>query len=282
MSNRIKARELNGIVYYQIPKWLMDLFIDGKISSGAFKTYALMYERLRVSAKNNWIDNDGDVYIKYSYDELTEDLKCNSRTTVSNNLKELQELDLVDKVKCFSSSNIYYLKVKSTEDCTSTNNYTSTETCTSTEKCTDSSTEDWTTVVQKACTTSSTENLYASNNNFKKNNDSKNDVPLEEESINRAKNLSELRKIVALSTGLSPIQVDGVIKPYIYKDIDLTILLEKIKQSDFLLGECSNKPTIVHFTQLSMLNKILADYYKNKVTPTEQPASKDPSRKRLW
>ena len=110
----------------------------------------------------------------------------------------------------------------------------------------------------------------------------KDDVPLEEESINRAKKLSELRKIVALSTGLSPIQVDGVIKPYIYKDIDLVILLEKIKQSDFLLGKCSNKPTIAHFTQLNMLNKILADYYKNKVTPTEQPASKDPSRKRLW
>ncbi len=110
----------------------------------------------------------------------------------------------------------------------------------------------------------------------------KDDVPLDEESINRAKKLSELRKIVALSTGLSPIQVDGVIKPYIYKDIDLIILLEKIKQSDFLMGKCSNKPTIAHFTQLNMLNKILADYYKNKVTPTEQPASKDPSRKRLW
>jgi DNA-binding transcriptional regulator GbsR (MarR family) len=266
MSNRIKARELNGIVYYQIPKWLMNLFIDGKISSGAFKTYALMYERLRMSAKNNWIDNDGDVYIKYSYDELIEDLKCNSRTTVSNNLKELQELDIVDKVKCFSSSNIYYLKVKSTEDCTSTNNYTSTETCTSTEKCTDSSTE----------------NLYASKNNFKKNNDSKNDVPLNEESVNRAKNLVELQNIATNSTGLNKIQVDGVIKPCIYKDIDLTILIQKIKESDFLMGKCINKPTIAHFTQLSMLNKILADYYKNKVSVTEQSTSKDPSRKRLW
>lgn len=108
------------------------------------------------------------------------------------------------------------------------------------------------------------------------------DVPLDEESINRAKNLSELRKIAVTSTGLSPIQVDGVIKPYIYKDIDLVILLEKIKQSDFLLGKCSNKPTIAHFTQLNMLNKILADYYKNKVSTTEQPTVKDPSRKRLW
>ncbi len=168
MSNRIKVEELNGIVYYQIPKWLMDLFISGQISTGAFKTYVLMYERLRMSAKNNWIDEDGDVYIKYSYDELMEDLKCNSKTTVSNNLKDLQELDLIDKVKCFSSSNIYYLKVKSTEECTSTENCTSIKeyTSSSTEECTNSSIEN--------CTSSSTGTLYASNNNFKKNYTSKN------------------------------------------------------------------------------------------------------------
>lgn len=91
-----------------------------------------------------------------------EDLKCNSRTTVSNNLKDLEKLDLIDKIKCFNSSNIYYLKVWSTEDCTSIENCTDS----STENCTISSTED--------CTNSSTETLYASNNNFKKNYTSKN------------------------------------------------------------------------------------------------------------
>lgn len=168
MSNRIKVEELNGIVYYQIPKWLMDLFISGEISTGAFKTYVLMYERLRMSAKNNWIDEDGDVYIKYSYDELMEDLKCNSKTTVSNNLKDLEKLDLIDKIKCFNSSNIYYLKVWSTEECSST------ESCTSTEDCTHSSTEECTNSSIENCTSSSTGKLYASNNNFKKNYTSKN------------------------------------------------------------------------------------------------------------
>ena len=151
----------------------------------------------------------------------------------------------------------------------------------STEKITDQAPEKFGSMDRKnsgACTEKITDNKEYNINNINKDDD----VPLDEESINRAKNLSELRKIAVTSTGLSPIQVDGVIKPYIYKDIDLTILLEKIKQSDFLLGKCSNKPTIAHFTQLNMLNKILADYYKNKVTPTEQPASKDPSRKRLW
>lgn len=105
---------------------------------------------------------------------------------------------------------------------------------------------------------------------------------LDEKAVEFKNNIHELREIAVNSTGLNKIQVDGVIRPYTYKDIDLTILLEKIKQSDFLMGKCENKPTIAHFTQLNMLNKILADYYKNKVNTTEQPISKDLSRKRLW
>ncbi|WP_278572535.1 replication initiator protein A [Fusobacterium ulcerans] len=154
----IKVNDLDSMLYYQVPKWLMDLLIEGKISIGAFKTYVLMYERTRLSARNNWIDKKGEVYIKYSYDELMEDLKSNSKTTVSNNIKDLEKVDLIDKVRCFSSSSIYYLKVRSTEDCTST------------EKWTDKSTEDCTNSSIEVCTDSSTENLYTSKNNYNKNN----------------------------------------------------------------------------------------------------------------
>ena len=268
----IKRFDLESINYYQVPKWLMSLFISGKISAGAFKTYVLMYERLRISDKNNWIDENGLVYIKYSYDEMQEDLQV-SRQAISNNLKDLLDLDLIVKVKNFNSSSKFYLKIY---DVNSQENFTSKE------KLTNSSQEDLTIGSKEKLTNSSQVFLDANKNNSNNNNFKKNDVPLDEESINRAKNLSELRKIVVNSTGLSPIQVDGVIRPYIYKDIDLVILLEKIKQSDFLMGKCEDKPTIVHFTQLNMLNKILADYYKNKVTPTEQPTIKDPSRKMLW
>ncbi len=104
---------------------------------------------------------------------------------------------------------------------------------------------------------------------------------LNEKEVEFKNNICELREIAVNSTGLNKIQVDGVIKPYIYKDIDLIILLKKIKQSDFLMGKCESKPTIVHFTQLNMLNKILADYYKNKDTSTEQPKI-NPARVMRW
>lgn len=160
----ITVEDLRNIDYYQVPKWLMDMFLAGKITTGGFKTYVLMYDRLRISVKNNWFDDEGVVYIKYSYNELLEDLQSNSKTTVSNNIKELERLNLISKVKCFSASNIYYLTIYSTENCTSTEDCTSTKKCTSisTENCTDSSIEKY--------TSRSTENLYPSNNNYSKNN----------------------------------------------------------------------------------------------------------------
>ena len=155
----IKSNDLSNMIYYQVPKWLMDLFIDKKISQGAFKTYVLMYDRLKLSAGNKWIDKNGDVYIKYRYDEMTADLNC-SRQAVSNNLQDLEKLDLIDKKKNFSSSSTFYLKIYSTENDSSLENLTSKENldCHSSRK----------------LDCSSLENLDANNNNFNKNNYSNN------------------------------------------------------------------------------------------------------------
>lgn len=155
----IKSNDLSNMIYYQVPKWLMDLFIDKKISQGAFKTYVLMYDRLKLSAGNKWIDKNGDVYIKYSYDEMTTDLNC-SRQAVSNNLQDLEKLDLIDKKKNFSSSSTFYLKIYSTENDSSLENLTSKENldCHSSRK----------------LDCSSLENLDANKNNFNNNNYNKN------------------------------------------------------------------------------------------------------------
>lgn len=241
----------------------MDLLIEGKISIGAFKTYVLMYERTRLSARNKWIDEKGKVYIKYSYEELMEDLKCTSRTTVSNNIKDLEKIDLIEKVRCFSSSSIYYLKVRSTEDCTST----------------------------ESCTDSSTELLYASKNNFNKNNYNKNNYkkkdddtkldklnkiedekkldepkevrPLDSSSIEFKNNFIKLKNIVAESTGQEEFRINNIMQPAKYKGIDLNTLIDKIQKSDFLMGKTEKKPTINHFTVKSLLDRIMADGYRS-------------------
>ena len=109
----IKKNDLENILYYQTPKWLFDLLLTGEITPGAYSTYVLMYDRTRLSAKNNWIDKNGDVYIKYSYDEMLEDLKIKSNTQIQRNLRKLEELNLVDKKKNYSSSTTYYLNIYS-------------------------------------------------------------------------------------------------------------------------------------------------------------------------
>lgn len=286
----IEANDLDSMVYYQVPKWLMDLLIKGKISIGAFKTYVLMYERTRLSARNKWIDEKGKVYIKYSYEELMEDLKCTSKTTVSNNIKDLEKFNLIEKVRCFSSSSIYYLKVRSTEDCTST------------ESCTDRSTEDCTTISTEVCTNSSTELLYASKNNFNKNNYNKNNYkkkdddtkldklnkiedmpekekevrPLDSSSIEFKNDLQELKDIAIKSTGINKMLIDNTMLPSKYRDINIRELINKIKESKFLLGKLDTKPNINHFSVRNMIDRIMADAYKDK---QEKKAALPPSRR---
>ncbi|MEE0139000.1 replication initiator protein A [Fusobacterium ulcerans] len=258
----IEANDLDSMVYYQVPKWLMDLLIEGKISIGAFKTYVLMYERTRLSARNKWIDEKGKVYIKYSYEELMEDLKCTSRTTVSNNIKDLEKFNLIEKVRCFSSSSIYYLKVRSTEDCTST------------ESCTDRSTEDCTTISTEVCTDSSTELLYASKNNFNKNNYKKNnnthteetEKPEEENSNNDPVIIQQiLKKYKELGLPEYKYRPDNYVILEAYNNLGAKKLLEALKimsESEFV----KNNLSINTIFKLDNLKKALNGNFKDKVT----------------
>ena len=228
----IKANDLDSMLYYQVPKWLMDLLIEGKISIGAFKTYVLMYERTRLSARNKWIDAKGEVYIKYSYEELMEDLKCTSRTTVSNNIKDLEKFNLIEKVRCFSSSSIYYLKVRSTEECTST------------ESCTDRSTEDCTTISTEICTNSSTDLLYANKNNFNKNNFNKNNLErttTKLDNINKIEETPDLEDEKSSSSSFEDLEKEKI------RQIKSTLQMHGIS-----IGTCKNIMELVYSKHIDL------------------------------
>ena len=63
-----------------------------------------------------------------------------------------------------------------------------------------------------------------------------------------------------------------------FRDIDLSLLLLKIKESDFLQGKSDKKPNINHFSVRNMIERILADAYKtNKTDDVQVP--KSPSRR---
>jgi len=82
---------------------------EGSLSLTAFDIYLLMSDRFRLSKKNGWIDEEGDTYIMYSYEELCEELNLKRRNSISEAIKELEKLNLIEKKRRYNRSNVYYL-----------------------------------------------------------------------------------------------------------------------------------------------------------------------------
>ncbi|MFK4784546.1 replication initiator protein A [Fusobacterium sp. MFO224] len=106
----IKKYNLNNFLHLQIPRKIWELYLDKKISTGAFKIYVEFFDRLKLSARSNWVDKDNNVYIKYSYNEIMINiLKNNSKGTVAKALTELKNLNLIIQEKGVRISSRFYL-----------------------------------------------------------------------------------------------------------------------------------------------------------------------------
>lgn len=92
------------------------------------------------------------------------------------------------------------------------------------------------------------------------------------------KTFKEIKDIASKATGVDRFRIDNIMTISNFRDIDLTLLLRKIKESDFLLGKAETKPNINHFSVKNMIERILADAYKtNKTDDVQVP--KSPSRR---
>ena len=89
------------------------------------------------------------------------------------------------------------------------------------------------------------------------------EIDIEREQTNQS--IKEYIILVSEATGTNLYQVQQVINLALLKNYDINMLMLKIKESDFLLGLLDSKPTIRNFTQKSMIDKILADFYRNNV-----------------
>lgn len=88
------------------------LFINEKykkLSDSAKVTYAILNDRVSLSIKNNWIDQNGDIYFIFTNENLQEVLD-KSKNTITKIKKELQEAGLLEQVKTgFNRPNKLYL-----------------------------------------------------------------------------------------------------------------------------------------------------------------------------
>ena len=94
--------------YYQFPEFLL----RAPISQTAKLAYMVLYDRARLSLKNDWVA-DGKIYTVFPIAELAETLG-KSQSTVKSVLNELDEAGLlIRKSGGFSKANILYVLVPS-------------------------------------------------------------------------------------------------------------------------------------------------------------------------
>ena len=93
MEERIKlsyfyGKEADQYSFYKIPKLL---FIDEyfkKLSVESKVLYGLMLDRMSLSMKNQWLDDEGRAYIYYSLEDIMDALGCSNKKAISI-MKEL-------------------------------------------------------------------------------------------------------------------------------------------------------------------------------------------------
>lgn len=81
--------EAEQFSFYRVPRMLIKDPHFKSLSSDAKLLYGLMLDRMALSLKNDWLDEDNRVYIYYTVEDIMEDLGCARATGV----KVLAELD---------------------------------------------------------------------------------------------------------------------------------------------------------------------------------------------
>ena len=74
--------ESNQFSFYRIPRQLITGEQFKKLSTDAKLLYGLLLDRMGLSAKNGWYDDQGRVYIYYTLDEIQADLGCGHEKAV--------------------------------------------------------------------------------------------------------------------------------------------------------------------------------------------------------
>mgnify|MGYP001123320977 FL=1 len=135
MEDRIRlsyfyGKEADQFSFYKIPKLLFTEEYFKKISVEAKVLYGLMLDRISLSMKNQWLDEEGRAYIYYSLDDIMEALGCSNKKAISI-MKELDTdagIGLIEKKRQGQGKpTMIYLKQFVIQDFQKCKNYTSDE-----------------------------------------------------------------------------------------------------------------------------------------------------------
>ncbi|MCL2220832.1 MAG: replication initiator protein A [Oscillospiraceae bacterium] len=95
INKRYTISDMVNMRFYKMPKFLFSPEYE-KLSNNSKLLYMLLLDRLELSLKNNWVNEDGEVYIKYSRSNMCNELRL-SRPTITNSMKELVIYNLLQE-----------------------------------------------------------------------------------------------------------------------------------------------------------------------------------------
>ena len=96
MPNYFYGPQAEQFAFYRIPKALFTAPAYRGISTDAKVLYGLLLDRMSLSARNDWLDEQGRVYIVFTVEEVMDALCC-ADNKATRLLRELEGVDLIER-----------------------------------------------------------------------------------------------------------------------------------------------------------------------------------------
>ena len=76
------GQQLEQFSFYRIPKALFDNDKFDDLSTDSKLLYGIMLDRMSLSVRNSWLDDENRVYIVFTIDEIKDFLRCAEKKAV--------------------------------------------------------------------------------------------------------------------------------------------------------------------------------------------------------
>ena len=107
------GKEAEQFTFFRIPKTLFTDHTFKSLSVDAKVLYGILLDRMSLSMKNNWLDEENRVYIIYPIEEIAETFGCGTQkaTKILQELDDKKGIGLVEKKRLgLGKPNILYVK----------------------------------------------------------------------------------------------------------------------------------------------------------------------------
>lgn len=103
--------------FYQLPKVFFTNDEYKKLTNDTKIAYAILQDRLSLSIKNKWFDEEGNIYFIYSNEKLMDILNC-GKEKLAKIKKSLEKADLLTQKRrgCNKTNILYLMKPVITKD----------------------------------------------------------------------------------------------------------------------------------------------------------------------